>query len=153
MQIMNSLYNIILYLVILSISLNINLYSEQKNKQGNIVLIDDKFCSNFKKTDPIKRDSYLDSLLNKIIHCKGYVVSVSEYNRYHRQFRIVVTQKSKNPDIKFYIFTDNNEYINLLQKNDPFEFKGQFVIYTSLNSKKNSYIFDIILEDGALVVE
>ncbi len=150
---MNSLYNIILYLIILSLSLNINLYSKQKNKPGNIVLIDDKFYSNFRKTDPIKRDSYLDNLLNKIIHCKGYVVSVNEYNRYHRQFRIVVTQKSKNPDIKFYIFTDNDEYISLLKKGDPFEFKGQFVIYTPLNSKRDSYIFDIILEDGALVVE
>ena len=92
-------------------------------------------------------------MLNKIIAGKGYVQTVDTHKRYNRQFRIIISNKSTKPDILIYIFTDSDEYISILNKDDPFEFKGQFIIYTPLNSKRDSYIFDIILEDGALVVE
>ncbi len=144
---------IILSFVLLILSLNFKGYSDKKENSANPIALDKRFFSDFQKTDIIRRDLLLDELLNKILQSKGQVESVGSYERYHRRFRIIINNTNNTPSIRFYIFTDNDEYLKLLNKNDLFEFKGQFVIYTPLSSNRDSYIFDIILEDGALVVE
>jgi len=113
-----------------------------------------EFYANLQSSEPIRRDFLLDGQLNKIIQGKGYVDSIDKTERYHRRFRIVVIgNETPNLNIIYYLFTDNEEYIKVLNKKDLFEFKGQFVIYTPLSSRRDSYIFDIIMEDGAILIE
>ena len=140
-------------LIILLAGLSLRVFSADKKHTLPPVILDDKFYSEMQGVDPIKRDLFLDKILNKIVQGRGYVESVSSHRRYDRNFRIVVRNKEKDHNVLFYIFSDNDQYVSILNKDDPFEFKGQFIIYTPVTSKRDLYIFDIILEDGAVVVE
>lgn len=142
----------ILMIIILT-ALSIRVFSADKKQAVPPVILDDKFYSDMQGVDPIKRDLFLDKILNKIVQGRGYVESVSSHRRYDRNFRIAVRNKEKNHNVLFYIFSNNDQYVSILNKDDPFEFKGQFIIYTPVTSKRDLYIFDIILEDGAIVVE
>ncbi len=113
-----------------------------------------EFYAELQASQPIKRDYFLDARLNQVLEGKGKVVSVDSRGRYKRACRLTLSgQSAQAIAITYLVFTDRKEYLKMLKKDDVFEFKGQFVIYTPLNSARDAYIFDIILEDGALVVE
>jgi hypothetical protein len=121
---------------------------------GDAPVLGKEFFAGLQDTQPIKRDYYLDARLNLIISGKGSVVSVEPANRYKRKYRLTLSSRDSGPiSITYLVFTDREEYLKMLHKNDIFEFKGQFVIYTPLNSLRDSYIIDVVLEDGAIVVE
>jgi hypothetical protein len=107
------------------------------------------------RLSPFARDPFWERNINRILYSKGYVESVKETTRYKRKYRIEVIDKNSSDafSIRYYVYTDNDEYVELLRKNVLFEFKGQFTVYTPLNSRRNAYILDVILEDGALLVE
>ncbi len=141
--------NILFLLLIVSLS-----YANTDKNSNELIILNKDFYSNFFKIDPIKRDFYLDKMLNKILQGKGYVESVESYERYQKEYRIVIKDsEALNLNIRYNIFTDNRDYLTLLKKSELFEFRGQFIIYTPLNSRKDSYIFDIILSSGALIVK
>jgi hypothetical protein len=113
-----------------------------------------EFYINLQSADPIRRDLLLESRLNGILTGKGYVQSVEAHQRYHRRFRItVIGNQAENLNIIYYLYTDNEEFMKVANKNDLFEFRGQFVVFTPLSSRRDSYIFDVIMEEGAIVVE
>jgi len=113
-----------------------------------------EFYSGLQNAEPIRRDQFLEANLNLVLSGKGYVQSIDSFPRYRRRFRItVIGNQAENLNIIYYLFTDSEDYMKHVSKNDLFEFKGQFVIFTPLSSRRDSYIFDIILEDGAIVVE
>jgi hypothetical protein len=112
------------------------------------------FYNDLQASQPIKRDYFLDARLNQIMEGKGKVVSVDSKGRYKRAYRLTLSgQSAQAVALTYLVFTDKEDYLKMVKKDDIFEFKGQFVIYTPLNSARDAYIFDIILEDGALVVE
>ncbi len=121
---------------------------------GEVKILGVEFYTALQNTDPVKRDFFLAENVNKIITGCGYVQSVENWDRYRRRYRIVINAKDiKNLNLIYYVFTDNRDYLKILKKNDLFEFRGQLVIYTPLNSRRDSYILDVILEDGAVIVE
>jgi len=129
------------------------LYAENKKNGTDTIILNSAFFSAFTKIEPIKRDLFLDKRLNSVLQGRGYVESVEADERYNMKYRIVVKDsEALNLHIRYNIFTNNKEYRTLLKKSELFEFSGQFIIYTPLNSKKDSYIFDIILQRGSLVV-
>jgi len=146
---------ILIFILITSV-----VYSEVK-KQSQIektpvstTILNKKFYSKIIKTPHIRRDVYLDKILNSIIQGRGYVESVDNLERYQRKYRIIITDsESMSLKIKLFIFTDNEEYHKILKKGDLFEFHGQFVIYTPISSDRNSYILDVILKEGDIVVK
>ncbi len=144
---------IVLIMLMAAAGISVNSAGKEKKEAGSPVIFDDKFYSEMLGIDPIKRDLFLDKILNKIVTGRGFVESVTSRRRYDRNFRITIRNKEKNHNVLFYIFSDNDQYVSILNKDDPFEFKGQFIIYTPVNSRRDLYIFDIILEDGAIVVE
>ncbi|MDY6968357.1 MAG: hypothetical protein SVR08_06860 [Spirochaetota bacterium] len=140
--------------VILLFILSSFLYSEQLKESGNPIILNKEYYSSFKKLSPIKRDTFFDKTINNIIQGKGYIESVEEFGRYKRKYRIVlIAKEERNLNIRLFIFTNTVEYLQALKKGDIFQFNGQFVLYTPLNSKRDSYILDIILKDGSLLVE
>lgn len=146
-------YKISFLLLFLLSGFNFHVYS-QNEKEPEIIKLDKEFYSVFITKQAIERDNILRAMFNKTLQGRGYIESVGSYERYHKGFRIkIIDSESLSLNIKFYIFTDNEEYLNILKKGDLFEFKGQFIISTPLSSRRDSYIFDIILEDGSIVVE
>ncbi len=117
-------------------------------------ILDREFYSALVSREPVGRDSFLDESLNGIIHGKGYIDALGESTRFHRRHMIsIVGTMVTGLNIIYHIHTDNPSYMKVLKKKDLFEFKGQFIIFTPLNSRRDSYIFDVILEEGAVVFE
>ncbi|MDY6934782.1 MAG: hypothetical protein SVZ03_11270 [Spirochaetota bacterium] len=134
--------------------LTLSLFSQNNDKKTEPVALNKEYYSKLAEIIPIKRDYFLDDELNKLFRGKGFVESVDVLQRFNRQYRIVlIDSDAVSLNIRLYIYTSNDEYLKTLQKGDLFEYKGQLVIYTPLNLARNSYIFDILLEDGTLLVK
>ncbi len=119
--------------------------------KNNIIELNKKFYSELSALMPIERDGFLEKFRNEIVQGRARVESVGSIARYRRRFRIAaVDPDAANLNIIFNIFTDNEEYLSLLQKGDTFEFKGQLALLTPTDTNRESYIFDVILEEGAL---
>ncbi len=126
-------------------------FSDTKDK---IIQLDHEFYSNIVKSKPLARDVLLNGMQGAIVQGSGFVESVEKSERYRRHFRITaISNETSDLNIRLYIFAGQEEYLTLLKKGDSFDFKGQFVIFTPLNSRRDAYIFDIILEEGALSVK
>lgn len=125
------------------------------NKKLPPVELNKRFILEVAKTRTIDRNSAWEKYFDRIVVAKGYVQGVKKVNRYRRNYRIILfdNYNYSRLSVIFHLYTDSSEYVKLLNKGDVFEFKGQFVMYTAMNTKKDTYIIDIVLEDGALVVE
>jgi len=55
--------------------------------------------------------------------------------------------------VRYFIFVDKKESIALLKEGVTLEFTGQLMAYTPLTAYRSSYVFDILLEKGAILVE
>lgn len=141
--------------IVCSIVLAANaVFAQAALSEGEKPVLDQEFYSALSQKEAIRRDMFLDDNLNKIIAGKGQILSIDANGRYRRRFRIVVNAKvSSAIAITYYVYTDNEEYIRVINQGDTLEFKGQFIIYTPLTTRRNSYIFDVVLEEGAVVVE
>ncbi len=140
--------NLLLILLLL-----VPLYAENRKNTIDTLILNSEFFSAFTKIEPIKRDLYLDERLNIVLRGRGYVESVEADKRYNMKYRIIVKDsEALNLRIRYNIYTNNEEYRTILKKSELFEFAGQFIIYTPLNSKRDSYIFDIVLHRGSLVL-
>jgi hypothetical protein len=113
----------------------------------------DEFYARLEAAPPIRRDFFLDAHLNKLLSGRGRVISVDAAGRYKRRYRIVLAGLAVSPKITFYLFADGDDYRGLLSEGDLFEFRGQFVVYTPLNTRRDAYIFDVVMEEGAVVLE
>lgn len=104
--------------------------------------------------NPIEKDKYILSLQKNIISAKVVIESVEENTEYKRAYRITSTLINSNQTtFIFHIYSEKKDYIDLMKKGDIFEFKGQMVLCTPLNTKRDKYIIDVILQDGAMVFE
>jgi hypothetical protein len=143
-----------IFSLLLVFILSPQVFSETKKKPVGVIQLNREFYTNLLNTKPLERDIFLGEMQDNIVQGVGFIESVDRLERYHRHIRITATDKEASGlIIKLFIFADNEEYLTLLQKGDSFDFKGQFVIFTPLNSRRDAYIFDIILEEGALSVK
>ena len=128
--------------------------AQQTGKGMDLFSVTDRVIDACLSSDLISRDEFWKSKLNTLLEGKGTVVSVEEKTQFRRKYRITLTSGSEAKlGLVYYIYTDNEEYSKLLAPGTLFGFKGQFVMFTPLNSKRNLYLLDIILEDGAALVE
>ncbi len=131
-------------------------FSDQETKSPiNVLNINKKEIIKISSYASIIRDKYFKKNLNKIIIARGYVELVVKKNFFKKQYRISIIDNtpSKKIHLRYHVYTSNKDYSVILKKGDIFELRGQFVMYTPLNSKRNSYIIVVILEEGAVVVE
>ena len=128
--------------------------AQQAGKSMDIFSVTDRVIDACASYDLISRDEFWKSKLNTLLEGKGTVVSVEEKTQFRRKYRITLTSGSEAKlGLVYYIYTDKEDYMNLLAPGSQFGFRGQFVMFTPLNSKRNLYLLDIILEDGAALVE
>ena len=128
--------------------------AQQVGKAMDIFSVTDRVIDACVAYDLVSRDEFWKAKLNTLLEGKGTVVSVEEKTQFRRKYRITLTSGSEAKlGLVYYIYTDKEDYMNLLAPGSQFGFKGQFVMFTPLNSKRNLYLLDIILEDGAALVE
>lgn len=117
------------------------------------VIFDDQWYASLQNSDAIKRLLIFEALKNKVVKTKGQVIKVEESNLLKKKYRIILSVNLPKIKLLYYCYTDKADYIDLLQPQDTFEFSGQFVVATPLNTKVDTVVCDIILEDGAVVVQ
>jgi len=118
--------------------------------------LDKKFFTELNNTPPVLRDAFLEGMLNSIVTGRGVILSSYTYQRLKKNYRLVLIDREtarKNLKITYHIYVANPNTAAMLEKNALFEFTGQMIAYTPLNSKRDSYIFDILLEKGTVVFE
>lgn len=122
----------------------------------NELVMDSQFFRKFSTLKAISRDDYLEQFNNRIFIGRGRITSVTENSRYRKNFRVVIESADSaryNQKFIFYLFLDNKDSADLLTEGADFEFKGQFMGYTPLNTKRNAYIIDAVLMDASTVIE
>jgi len=120
------------------------------------VVMDTSFFRKFSSVSVISRDDYLEGYLNSIIIGRGKIISVTESERYKKRYRVAIESSDSSRyghKFLFYLFMDNKDTADLLNAGADFEFKGQFMGYTPLNTKRNAYIIDAVLMDASTVIE
>ncbi|MGQ9844010.1 MAG: hypothetical protein ACUVRK_10650 [Spirochaetota bacterium] len=117
------------------------------------VILDTKWYDLLQNSDTIKRLQILEALKDTVVKAQGQVVKVEESNLLKKKYRIILSISLPKIKVLYYCYTDKADYVDLLQPQDTFEFSGQFVVSTPLNTKVDSIVCDIILEDGAVVVQ
>ncbi|MEJ5362931.1 MAG: hypothetical protein WHV26_12795 [Spirochaetota bacterium] len=117
------------------------------------VILDNQWYASLQNSDPIKRLQMLDALKDKVVKASGQVVKVEESNLLKKKYRIILSVNLPRIKILYYCYTDKEDYSDLLQPEDTFEFSGQFIVATPLNTRIDTILCDIILEDGAVVVK
>jgi len=120
------------------------------------VVLDSGFFKDFSGKQIIQRDDFLESLTNKIVIGRGIIKDISVKERYKKKYRIIIESSDSenyNQKIIFFVFLDNKNTVDLLSLNSKFEFKGQLMGYTPLDTKRSEYIIDIILMEGSTVID
>ena len=126
--------------------------AQQVGKAMDIFSVTDRGIDACAACDLVSRDEFWKAKLNTLLEGKGTVVSVEEKTQFRRKYRITLTSGSEAKlGLVYYIYTDKEDYMNLLAPGSQFGFKGQFVMFTPLNSKRNLYLLDIILEESELL--
>ena len=140
---------IILFIIAAFMSMCIQSFSDEKKAE---VILDNEFYTSLQNSDAIKRIRTFDMLKDVIVKGTGNVVKVEVADVLKKKFRIVLSLNLHGIQILYYCYTDQDEYFDLLQPDDIFEFSGQFVVATPLNARFDTFIIDILLEEGAVVV-
>jgi hypothetical protein len=116
--------------------------------------VNEAFISSLAGMDLMKRDRYLFNRMNGIVESTAIVSAFDEKGQFRKRYRIVVKSAAiRGIIIQFNIFTENAEYGTLLASGQKFSFRGQLVMVTPVTTRRDYYIFDLILQDGAAVIE
>ena len=140
---------IILFIIAAFMSMCIQSFSDEKKAE---VILDNEFYTSLQNSDAIKRIRTFDMLKDVIVKGTGNVVKVEVADVLKKKFRIVLSLNLHGIQILYYCYTDQDEYFDLLQPDDLFEFSRQFVVATPLNVRFDTFIIDVLLEEGAVVV-
>ncbi|MCU0846260.1 MAG: hypothetical protein MUD12_00050 [Spirochaetes bacterium] len=123
---------------------------------GDRAVLNRDFYSSVSSVPAILRDEFMDRKLNGIVTARGRVKSVEEMKRYKKRYRVALNDADSartGMTIIYYLFMDNRDSIAMLEKGALVEFSGQLMACTPLNTRRDSYILDIVLEKGAIVIE
>ena len=145
----------ITYIVIALCCVPVLLLPSEINDSKTLKL-DSKYLKNLAGTRLIKRDEFIESGLNSLVSTSGKVISIDEMSRYRKNFRVIVEDSTAHRykfTFTYYLFFENEEIATMVVPGEIFEFRGQLVSVTPLNSRRDSYILDIILETGSVVIK
>jgi hypothetical protein len=125
-------------------------------EEGTPISMTGELFSRFSQTPAISRDAYLGVYANSIVQGRGTVLSSDQKGRYKRKYRLVLEEAETLPyriRIIYNVFLENEDTISLLAAGAVFEFRGQLMTCTPLNTSRSAYMFDIVLQEGALVLQ
>lgn len=120
------------------------------------LVFDRTFFQSFAKMNSLQRDISLNEITNRIVIGRGTVLTVVERENYKKQYRIeVLAGEASQLRLKFiyYVYFDDKNIIDLLTEDANFEFKGQLMGITPLNSLRNEFILDVVLMEGSTIID
>ena len=120
------------------------------------IFFDKTFMRNLSSAKIIERDSLFEKSLNSIIQASAVIVSFDKTGRYKRTFRVILEDKEAETykiKIIYNVFFNKEETRSILGAGDNFEFSGKLVSCAPLNTGRTAYILDIVLQEGALLIE
>jgi hypothetical protein len=127
----NKILNILIAVVLLSPCL--------LGQEADIVF-DVNFYKEFNKRAVIQRDDFFEKITNKIVIGRGKITEITPNQRYKKKHRIKIETTDSNAygqKFIFFVFIENKDMLELLSIDSKFEFKGQFMGYTPLSTKRN----------------
>ena len=142
---------IIIYLLIAVALISTCLFGQEAD-----IVFDHNFFREFNKKSLIQRDDFLENITNKIVIGRGKITEITQAQRYKKRHRVKIESSDSNAygqKFIFFVFIENKDMIDLLSIDSKFEFKGQFMGYTALSTKRSEYIIDIIIMDGSTIIE
>ena len=142
---------IIIYLLIAVALISTCLFGQEAD-----IVFDNNFFREFNKKAAIQRDDVLEGMTNKIVIGRGKIIEISSNQRYKKKHRVKIESSDSaayGQRFVFFVFIENKDMVDLLSINSRFEFKGQFMGYTALSTRRNEYIIDIIIMDGSTIIE
>jgi hypothetical protein len=125
-------------------------------EEVNPVSMTGEFIRRISPTHPIRRDAYLGLYANSIVQGRGTVLLSDQKGRYKRKYRLVLEEgetRSYRIRIIYNVFLENEDTISMISAGAVFEFRGQLMTCTPLNTSRNAYVLDIVLQEGALVLQ
>ncbi|MCL1865237.1 MAG: hypothetical protein FWF73_05440 [Spirochaetes bacterium] len=137
-------------------TLIVALISSNLPAQEADIVFDNNFFKEFNKKQVIQRDEFLENITNKVVIGRGKIIEITPNQRYKKKYRIKIESSDStaySQNFIFFVFIENKDMVDLLSIDSKFEFKGQFMGYTPLSTKRNEYIIDIIIMDGSTVIE
>ncbi len=120
------------------------------------MVFDNDFFQSLSRMSSIERDIYLDELPGRIIIGRGTILTIVERENYKKNFRIEVSAgESSKFRLKFlyYVYFDDKNIIDLLNENSSFEFKGQLMGITPVDSRRSEFILDIVFMEGSTIID
>lgn len=131
-------------------------YPETNDPAAKLLVLDVNFYRSLSLLQPIARDDFLQTNINRVVQTRGIIKAVGQSTRYRKRFRITLLDADAaqyRMNIYYYIFFDDESSANMLNNDELFEFSGQLMSCTPLSSRRDGYIFDIMLEKGAVIVK
>ena len=143
----NKALNILIAIIFISIGL----FGQEAD-----VVFDGSFFKEFNKKSLIQRDEFFEAITNKIILGRGKITEITPNQRYKKKHRIKIEASDSaayGQKFIFYVFIENKDMVDLLSVGSKFEFKGQFMGFTALSTKRNEYIIDVLIMEGSTLIE
>jgi len=128
----------------------------KETKVSELVILNNAFYGIVANLPAIIRDDFFNDNINKIVQTRGMVLSIGKFNRYRKRYRLVASDQDALQmgfSIIYYVYLDDENTVNLIAKDQFFEFSGQLMSCTPVNTRRDSYILDIVLEKGAVLVK
>jgi hypothetical protein len=119
------------------------------------IIFDGNFFREFNRRPVIQRDDYFESITNKIVIGRGKITEISPTQRYKKKHVVKIESSDSGAfghKFIFFVFIENKD-MNLLTVDSKFEFKGQFMGYTALSTRRTEYIIDVIIMDGSTIID
>jgi len=140
---------------ILKILIAVTLISSCLLGQEAAVVFDNNFFRDFNRRPAIQKDDFFETMVNKIVIGKGKITEITPTQRYKKKHRVKIESSDSGAhgqNFIFFVFMDSKD-MGLLTIDARFEFKGQFMGYTALSTRRNEYIIDIIIMEGSTIIE
>ncbi len=128
----------------------------ESNGNSPSIKLDKDFFRMLRSEQVILRDEFLNKRINSTVSGSGVIESSGKKERYGKNFLVIASDKNSGQqklEIKYHIYTESNDKENLFIPGGIIEFRGTLILHTPLNTGRNRYIFDILLDKGAYIVK
>ena len=119
------------------------------------IIINNAYITSLLARPVITRDQFVQQSTNSIIQARGEVLSIDRKGKFNRQFRLKVRDSvaiRHGLDIIYYIYLNRDDSFEMLSPGMTYEFSGQVLFTTPLNSARTSFGYSILLSEGAILI-
>jgi hypothetical protein len=150
-------FNIVIFFILITMSVSAVFGASPspsaKPKSIAVYSMNNAFFSALASDSLIERDNRILSRVNAIVDGIATVTKIEQRVQYKKKICIVAVLTQSKITIIYNIYAENIEFGEILQPGQKMSFKGQIASVAHVNTRRDTYVVDIILEDGAAVVE